>query len=75
MYVYCTGVCIYSTYILHNSIHTLVVQPYTIQDEAGTPLTPRKYNILNGNFGFNLCDFYRNVTLAKKETCLYCGVE
>jgi len=47
MYVYCTGVCTYSTYILHKSICPLVVEPYTIQVEAGTPLTPKKYRVIH----------------------------
>jgi len=61
MYVHCTEMyiyCIYSTHTLYRSICPLVAWSYTIQDEAVDPLIPRKYNILNGNFVFDLCDVF-----------------
>jgi len=65
MYVYCIQMylyCIYSTYILYRSVCPLVIYSDTIQDEVVNPLThppshpppPRKYNVLDGNFVFNL---------------------
>jgi hypothetical protein len=65
MYVYCT----YSTYILYRFVCPLVVQSYTIQDEVVTPLTPRKYTVLNGNNEFdlhdvNMFDVFQDVPLA-----------
>ena len=55
MYVY----CIYSTYILYRSVCPLVVQSHTIQDEVLSPLTPRKYIVLNGNSVFDLRDVFQ----------------
>jgi hypothetical protein len=48
---------LYTVHILHRSICPLVVQSYTIYDEAVSPTTPRKYIILNRNLEFNLHDF------------------
>jgi len=28
------------------------------------PITPRKYNVLSGNYVFDLCNFFRNITLT-----------
>jgi len=53
--------CTYSRYILYRSV---VVQSYTIKDEVVNSLTPRKYTLFNGKFVFDLCDFFRNITLA-----------
>jgi hypothetical protein len=36
-----------------------VVQSYTIWDEDGSPLTPRKYVVLNGNFVVDLRDVFQ----------------
>ena len=36
----------------------------TTQDEAVNPITPRKYNSLNGNYVFDLHDVFRNVSLV-----------
>ena len=42
----------------------LVVQSYTVKDAVVNSLTSTKYNLFNGRFMFDLCDFFRNVTLA-----------
>jgi len=57
MYVYCT-------YILYRSVCPLVVQSYTREDEVVTPLTPRKYTVLNGNNEFDLRDVFQDASLA-----------
>lgn len=44
---------------LCTSVCPLVIKSYTIIEEV-SPITPRKYTILNGNFVFNLNDFFRN---------------
>jgi hypothetical protein len=74
MYVHCAEMymyCRYSTYVHYQSVSPLVVQSYTIQDEAVNPLTPRKCTDLNGNFVFDLQDFFRNIILESNENCLY----
>ena len=50
--------------MLYWSVCPLVVYSHTIYNEAVNPLTPRKYTVLNGNFVFDLCDIFRNSTLA-----------
>lgn len=42
---------------LHRSVCPLVVQLYTVKDEAVNPLCPRKYTVLSGNFVFIVYDF------------------
>jgi len=34
------------------------------KDEVVSPLTPRKYIVLNRNVVLDLCDIFRNVTLV-----------
>ena len=46
----------YMWYIIYRSVDPLIVQSYTIYNEAVNPLNPRKYNVLNGNFVFHLHD-------------------
>ena len=54
---------------LYRSLCQLVIWSYTIEDNAVSPLTCRKYSLLNGNFVFSLHDldlgdFLKNVTLV-----------
>jgi hypothetical protein len=57
MYVYCIEMCIYCLYIFYRCICPVVVESYTIEAEVASPLTPRKYIVLKGNFVFHLRDF------------------
>jgi hypothetical protein len=66
MYVYCVEMYIYymySTYILYRSICPLAVWSYPMYDEV-SPLTPRKYNVLNGILCLICTTSFRNVTLT-----------
>ena len=55
----CTVYEVYACYV-----SGIVIQSYTIKDAVVNSLTSRKYNLFNGKFVFDLCDFFRNVTLA-----------
>jgi len=53
---------LYNVYTVHiYSYFTVLCVNYwyshTLQDEGVSPLTPRKYTVLNGNFVFDLCNF------------------
>jgi hypothetical protein len=42
------------------------VYSYTTWDKVVNPLTPRKYNVLNGDFVFDLCDVFQEHTPGLK---------
>jgi hypothetical protein len=56
--------CIHSRSMLYRFIYPLAVELYPTKNEVFNPLTLWKYNVLNGNVMFNLCDFFRNITLV-----------
>jgi len=58
--------CIHSTYTLYSSICLLVVQSYTIQDQAFNPLTPGKYSF-KWEFCFISVIFFRTYDPGIKQ--------
>jgi hypothetical protein len=41
------------------SLCPLVVQSYTVKDKVLSPLTPRKYTVLNCTFGLEMRDVFQ----------------
>jgi len=61
MYVYCIEIymyCKYSSYILYRSVCSLLIVIHYIECIVYL-LTPRKYNVLNENIVFDLCNVFQ----------------
>jgi hypothetical protein len=64
MYLY----SIYSTCVLYRSVCPWMVLSYTILEELVSPLTPRKYTVLNGIVVFDLHDLILRYVFQEHNT-------